>query len=183
MNKELKNKLNSIIDQDINKENQYNSDLTINKIEEKYNKEIPKDYKEFLLEYGVSFIKDNVMYQPIKKNPVTPEDGFDSIGYFFGLTGDSYDIKEAIKAYQDIIENSFLPIADADGGDLICLGIKEDIRGKVYYWYHEDEIENNFYLIANSFKEFIFSFKTHERENKLDLDEIEISLDEDLLND
>lgn len=80
-----------------------------------YGVDLPLDYKEFLLEYGGCFIKENRMYQPIEVTPVTPEDGFDSIGYFYGITNDAYDIESTIQTYKGILGSTVMPIADADG--------------------------------------------------------------------
>ncbi|WP_080873400.1 SMI1/KNR4 family protein [Oceanobacillus timonensis] len=187
MNEIIKSKLNEIIDMDMSTIRRDNYNASTNEIERIYNINIPLDYKEFLLEYGGSFIKDGIMYQPIESTPVTPEDGFDSINYFYGITNDNYDIELAIQTYIEVLGTDIMPIADAGGGDLICIGLKEEYRGKVYYWYHEREktIEGreHFYLIANSFKEFILKFMSHEREYNINLDDIDISLDDDLLKD
>nr|WP_243881218.1 SMI1/KNR4 family protein [Rummeliibacillus suwonensis] len=165
-----------------------NYEDSVNKIERIYNVNIPLDYKEFLLEYGGSFIKDDIMYHPIERTPVTPKDGFDSIHCFYGITNNNYDIEIAVQTYHEILGTDIMPIADAGGGDLICLGLKKDYRDKVYYWYHEEEMEKedgreHFYLIANSFKEFILKFKNHAIKNDIKLDDIDIFLDEDLLKD
>jgi hypothetical protein len=188
MDKKIKNALNEIIDTEIvsiKKENAYKS---IDTIEQIYGVNLPLEYKEFLLEYGGCFIQDDKMYQPIEITPVTPEDGFESVGGFYGLTNDSYNIEVVIRKSMEFLGNDVMPIADADGGDLICLGLKDNFKGKVYYWYHEgettDEAGNEyFYLIANSFEEFILKFTHHERETNVNLDDIELFLDEDLLKD
>lgn len=74
-----------------------------------------------------------------------------------------------------------LPIADAGGGDFICIGVKGEYKQKVYYWTHEGEgcaLEGNLYLIANTFGGFIQSFEEHSSE--IDLDDIELILDDDI---
>lgn len=142
MEKIIKQVLNEIIDSEMvvsKKEDAYKSIETIKRI---YGVDLPLDYKEFLLEYGGCFIKDNRMYQPIEVTPVTPKDGFDSIGGFYGITSDAYEIESIIQTYKDILGSSVMPIADADGGDLICIGLKNKYRGKIYYWYHEGETIN-----------------------------------------
>lgn len=188
MNKIIKQKLNKMIDLEVvvsKKENAYKS---IETIEGLYGVDLPLEYKEFLLEYGGCFIKENFMYQPIEVTSVTPEDGFDSIGGFYGITNNSYNIELIIQTYKGILGSSVMPIADADGGDLICIGLKDKYRGKIYYWYHENETTDEggkeyYYLIANSFEEFISKFSFHERKKNANLDDIEIFLDEDLLKD
>ena len=188
MEKEIKNVVNEIIDTEMvlfKKENAFKS---IDTIEQIYGVNLPLEYKEFLLEYGGCFIKDDKMYQPIEITPVTPEDGFDSIGGFYGITNDSYDIGIVIKNYMEVLGTDVMPIADADGGDLICLGLKGKYKDNIYYWYHEGETidedgKEYFYLIANSFEEFIYKFTYHEREKNVNFDDIELFSDEDLLKD
>ncbi len=124
MNQKLKSALNKIIDPEIavpQKEDAYKS---IHMIERFYRVDLPSDYKEFLLEYGGSFIKDNIMYKPIEITPVTHKDGFDSIGGLYGLTDDAYNIESVIHTYKDVLGKELMPFADADGGDLLCIGIK-----------------------------------------------------------
>jgi len=187
MNQIIKQKLNEIIDSELVISNKDSSYETIEKIERLYEVDLPLDYKEFLLEYGGCFIKENRMYQPIEVTPVTPEDGFDSIGGFYGITNNAYGIEPIIQTYKDVLGNIVLPIADADGGDLICIGLRGKYRGKIYFWYHEGEISNDeneyYYLIANSFEEFISKFSFHERNTNVNLDDIDLFLDDDLLKD
>lgn len=94
------------------KEDAYKSIETIERL---YGVDLPLDYKRFLLEYGRCFIKDNRMYQPMEVTPVTSKDGFDSIGGFYGMTNDAYDIEPIIQTYKGILGNIVMPIADADG--------------------------------------------------------------------
>ena len=187
MNKIIKQTLIEIVDPEIVVSQKDDAYKSIETIERLYGVNLPLDYKEFLLEYGGCFIKDNRMYQPIEVTPVTNEDGFDSIGSFYGITNDAYDIKSIIETYKDILGSIVMPIADANGGDLICIGLKDKYRGKIYYWYHENEMtdedgKEHYYLIANSFEEFILKFSLHERKN-VNLDDIELFLDGDLLKD
>uniref|UniRef100_UPI00300B0FA1 SMI1/KNR4 family protein n=1 Tax=Solibacillus ferritrahens TaxID=3098620 RepID=UPI00300B0FA1 len=111
-----------------------------------------------------------------------------SIGGFYGITNNAYNIESIIQTYKGILGSIVMPIADADGGDLICIGLKDKYRGKIYYWYHEGEMTDEdgkeyYYLIANSFEEFILKFSLHERKKNVNLDDIELFLDENLLKD
>ncbi|WP_336047128.1 SMI1/KNR4 family protein, partial [Solibacillus ferritrahens] len=76
-----------------------------------YGVDLPLDYKEFLLVYGGCFIKDNRMYQPIEVTPVASEDGFDSIGGFYGITNNAYNIESIIQTYKGILGSIVMPIA------------------------------------------------------------------------
>ncbi|PAE23434.1 SMI1/KNR4 family protein [Bacillus sp. 7894-2] len=187
MNQKLKSALTKIIDTEIVVSQKKDAYKSIHMIENVYGVDLPSDYKEFLLEYGGSFIKDNIMYKPIEITPVTHKDGFDSIGGFYGITDDNYNIESVIKTYKDVLGKVLMPIADAGGGDLLCIGIKGQYKGKIYYWHHEGEASKDgkeyVYLIANSFEEFILKFTPHQREQNVNLDDIELFLDEDLLKD
>lgn len=155
------NKINTILDKDI-----ITNSLTkpkIISIEKKYRLFFPEDYKIFLLKYGGNYIADDYLYKPIEKSPVTANDGYDMMNYFLGD-----DIEENIKDYYEIFKDNVFPIAKAPGGDLVCLGSKGKYTGKVYSWWHENEIDDDpdniratLYLIANNFRDFIFSFEYH----------------------
>lgn len=174
------NKIRDIMDVEVLGENKFHSLEEICEFEKKYDISLSDDYKQFVLQYGSGYIKDGYCYKPIEKSPLTPEDGYDSTDYFYGS-----DIIENIEEYQDELEGMLLPIADANGGDYICIGIKGKYKEKVYYWFHEgsDEMEESLFLIAETFTDFISSFEKHEEQMDISLDDIEIFLDEDLLND
>lgn len=161
LDKNLTNKLNIILGKRFKK-----NLLTLEKlktIEKTYNIIFPKEYKDFLLIYGDRFVKDNYLYIPIKKSPVTGLDGYDMADYFIGN-----DIEENIKWKYDIFKNNIFPIAEAPGGNLICMGSNNEYVGKIYFWWHENErdddpdnIRATLFLIANSFRDFILSFEYH----------------------
>ena len=155
------NKINVILG-----ENRVINSLTDQKIidiEKKYNLFFPEDYKNFLLKYGGNYIKDDYLYKPIEKSPITEDDGYDMMDYFLGD-----DIEENIKDYYEIFKDNVFPIAAVLSGDLVCMGSKGEYAGKIYSWWHENEIDDDpdniratLYLIANNFRDFIFSFKYH----------------------
>ena len=49
----------------------------------------------------------------------------------------------------------FVPIAHDPGGNLICISCSETENGFVYFWDHENEGNNNVYLISKGFNDFI----------------------------
>jgi len=55
-----------------------------------------------------------------------------------------------------------VPVADAEGGNLVCLSLHGEDTGSVYFWDHENEVEDgvepddrNITQIAASFEEFL----------------------------
>jgi len=77
--------------------------------------------------------------------------------------------------------STIIPIADDGGGNQICIGIKGGEQGKIYYWDHNNEWDEedylldhgrpmppevkfqNVHLIASSFVDFISRLETLEK--------------------
>lgn len=175
----IKDKLHKILDKNIIIDNKTLSKDEIETIEKKYNILFPSEYKEFLTIYNEVYVKENYMFPMIEKSTITPKDGFESMDYFY-----SGNLEKSIQDFIDEYGNNVIPIGEAGGDDYICIGIEGELNGKIFYVYHEEEVRNNkYFLIANSFIDFILSFEEHEIECNIDLDEIEIELDSDLWND
>lgn len=120
---------------------------------------LPKEYKEFLLHANGGA-------------PVP--DGFDVPGWrhvnscvarFYGIHNGEYsNLEKECEQFTDRLPPGIIPIADDQGGNLICLGIQGKRRGKIYFWDHEDEFDDhgegrqdygNVYLLADSLDEFL----------------------------
>ena len=163
LDKELINKLDVILEKD-----NYNySVLTkeeIKKIEEKYKIQLPQDYVNFILTYQDKTIKDDYAFFPLERAPITGKDGNNMISYFF-----KGELEKEIKDMYEIFRDNVIPIAGVLNGDLICIGVKGEYKEKIYYWWHENEIDDDpdniratLFLIANSFRDFILSFEYYE---------------------
>jgi cell wall assembly regulator SMI1 len=141
----------------------YNHPITeddIKVFERENNIILPNDYKKFLIEYNGG--------EPLSSLfKLNRELGTIVINNLYGLnTKEKYDdIIKAMQTYSNRISNQFIPIGDDPGGDQIVLGISGDFKGKVYFWDHNTELENdvftenelpeNMYFLADSFDEFI----------------------------
>lgn len=136
----MENKLVEILDETVSSKKKPILIEEIKKVEMKYGFFFQNDYKEFLCKYGGSFIKDDYLFRPIELAPMTPEDGYDSMSYFYGDDIDDIDIK--IADCLDVFGRNVVPIADAHGGDLICLGVQGRFSGQVFNWHHENEIDD-----------------------------------------
>lgn len=176
MNKKIRQKLDEILDMEVIIDNRKLSVKDIANFEDKHGFKLSEEYKDFLMNFKETYIKDYYKFPMIEVSNLTPEDGFENIDYLY--VGNF--IKNAEGFMKDWGEK-MLPIGET-AGDLICIGVQGNIAGKIYFIYHEDENEDKTaYLVANSFNEFILSFEKHER-NSIDLDEIEIELNDDLWN-
>lgn len=120
---------------------------------------LPIEYKRFLLQF----------------NGGAPEpDSFDVPGWahkatgmqrFLGISpGDIDDLDRVRNVYSERVPSDLLPIATDSFGNVIAIGIKAKRRGKIYFWDHEDELDenglhrqdySNVFLLANSLDEFL----------------------------
>ena len=70
-------------------------------------------------------------------------------GCFYG-EGESYQtgysLSNAIKKMENRIPTNFLPIAENNYGDRICLCVKGEKIGQIFYWYHENEWDEEDYF-------------------------------------
>lgn len=139
----------------------------IAQLETRWKIKLPDEYKKFLLTSNGG-----------RPNP----DVFDVPGWahqgsvlkiFYGIHAGSKAsrLDRAIEVYTDRIPADLIPIAADSFGNAICLGWKGKRRGKVYFWDHEDELDEhgrfrqdygNVYLIAKSLMEFLNSLRESE---------------------
>ena len=139
----------------------------LKKWETQWGIDLPEPYRVFLEADGhtLFFFKD-VHYTPVEKSPWTKRNGTAGFNLFYGLENDSYDLETIRERYRDSIPDDLLPIADAPGGNQICIGVKKGKKSyaKVYFWDHEarGQHEDDLYLIADSFDAFISSFALDE---------------------
>lgn len=119
---------------------------------------LPDDYRAFLVKHngGVptpavfAFLQDGVQYHG-------------EVRLFFSATGTGPDsIRGILTIYKQRVPAGFLPIAADSCGNLVCLVLEGEQAGKVYFWDHEfecdeDEVADfrNVSLVANSFEAFL----------------------------
>jgi len=128
---------------------------------------LPDYYKAFLIRYNGGRPREEVF--PIvgfKNNPTG------LIHTFFGINV-KLECDELLWNYLIMIgriPRHFLPIADDNSGDLICLSLSGDDKGCVFFWDWYDERPGpdpgyeNVYKIADSFEEFLESLHEYTEE-------------------
>lgn len=171
----------------------------IKKFEEKLSLNLPIEYRVFLLSFENVFFEDEVIFKPLQASPWASHDGLETLDELFGLS----NLQKNMEVYYNRVPNNLIPIGESPGGNLICLGVEGGVKGKVYFWDHENELEarviigdalvtdnindywENLYLISESFLDFISELalleNTEQRNNKSNA--VEVWLDDDLLND
>ncbi|MGE8078325.1 SMI1/KNR4 family protein [Peribacillus loiseleuriae] len=156
---QLKKKLEEIIDFDIKEEEITWDEDSIKILEESYKLKLPLDYVFYLQHYGNDYIREDYRFIPTTELPQKINQSQFEIDSIYGLNNDENNLEEKIKFYKDILPDDLLPIADLPGGDLVCMGKKNDNQNKIYIWFHEMDGEN-VYLVVESFGEFVKYFKS-----------------------
>ncbi|WP_232379382.1 SMI1/KNR4 family protein [Polyangium fumosum] len=134
---------------------------------------LPIEYKQFLLSSNGGWPTPNVFEVPGWHGQGSVLDAF--YGIHDGRKTERLD--RALEVYDERIPPDLIPIADDAGGNVVCIGWKGKRRGKIYFWDHEDELDENglfvtdyrnVYLVAKSLQEFLDSLMTHEEADKRD---------------
>jgi cell wall assembly regulator SMI1 len=144
------------------------TEKNIAKIEKKYNVSFPQEYKDFLLKYNGGECEPNgFVFNENSEDSDSEVRSFFAIG---GIDGD-YDLEENINIYtieEKRLPNLYIPIAEDDLGNLVCISCNETDYGFIYFWDHENENESedsvhncmdNMFLLSKSFKTFANSLK------------------------
>ncbi|CAN7745532.1 SMI1/KNR4 family protein [Paenibacillus sp. LjRoot56] len=171
MQSSFENVKQKLLEVGITSEGGIHSDNLVVSFEQKYGFRLPQDYKKFLLTYGEMNYNHQISYSLITNIPKHNERG--RMGYFYNLQNGNNDLISNIESYLGRMPESMIPFADISGGDQLCIGVTENVSGKIYFWDHdqehfdpsEEELWNNVYLVANTFSEFILSFQIVEDEN------------------
>lgn len=140
-----------------------NNSIDIKKIEEFKNVigiELPLEYKEFLLKYNGGEPDAYIFNKNLDLGKII-------VNTLYGIeaNNDFDDLGKSIKIYKNRIHPSFIPIGDDPGGNQFLLGVQGNFKGKIYFWDHnteldndnfiENELPNNMYLLADSFNGFL----------------------------
>jgi len=133
-------------------------------IEEFWRFGLPKDYREYLLEFN------RKMPEKLKFDFKDKSDG-STLHSLYGFEKGGYNILLASKDMGSRYIDTMLPIGNDVYGNRILLTVKGKDRNKVFFWDHEMESEDdeepsydNLTLIADSFTEFMESLYDDEEE-------------------
>ena len=136
---------------------------------------LPEIYRWFLVNYGSSAFAQDVAFAA-KDPSLMSENNAESIDFFLGLVG-----KFDIRSHSMVMDGypGLLPIAEAAGGNFVCIDISSSKSGRVLFLNHE--ADRPVTLIADSFRDFLLSAYEEERAyTDEDIDGIELELDDDL---
>jgi hypothetical protein len=115
---------------------------------------LPNDYKEFMLcqNGGVPKICDFDL-----------PSGLDSsvVNYFYPFGDMRGNIRKKNYIFDGELPSGFITIGCDSGGNQILIGVTGQKKGRVYFWYHDvnPEEENPMHFLANTFTEFLEMLK------------------------
>ena len=123
---------------------------------------LPKQYRDFLLKYNVTKPEPNgfCIAHVNEINNSTESDNV--LAYFLGFAceeRESRRLQWAVDIYRGRIPDEYLPIGFDYFGNVVCLGLVGDKRGKVYFWDHEYEGDTDLTCLADDFDSFLMSFR------------------------
>lgn len=132
----------------ISKFNTKEDKIDVSKLEERINRKLPESYAKFLIKYNGGDTPNTNWNGKCKSD----------VRFFYGIgvEENGNDILESLKyeIVQNLLEKSFLPIAENCSGDFFCINLED---AKIYFSYHD---KNRITLIAESFGEFISKIKS-----------------------
>ncbi len=128
---------------------------------------LPPEYKAFLLNSNGGWPTPNVIEVPGWHGQGS------ELGSFYGIHDgpETKRLDRACKVYDERIPADLIPIAYDANGNAICIGCKGEREGKIYFWDHEDELDEDgclryddcdVFLVANSLQELLDSVMTLE---------------------
>ncbi len=138
----------------ISKSNVGTSLSEIKNLERQLGRQLPSDYENFLLSTNGGVPEPN-------RFEVPQFDTGSGVTWFFGLLGEPKyrDLAYEQKVLGQRLPNGMIAVADAAGGNRICLSIRNRDFGCVYFWDHELEselnVESPLAQLATTFDEFL----------------------------
>lgn len=149
----------------------------IDALEKVLHASLPMFYRRFLETYGATAFGKYVDFSPAQGLPENvSSSGKGHFGFFYGALSQQYDdsfsLEWNIAVYRERMPESIIPIGGDGSGDQICLGISGAQAGKIFYWDHNNEWDEedylddgepvppdlkfqNVHLVANSFDDFL----------------------------
>jgi hypothetical protein len=146
----------SCADDRIQRENSFRN------IETVFNSRLPQSYKDFYTKVGSFSFLELVCAKCLDVNPFMLEGNKISVGDFYCIIGkDASSIDEVLLTFKEQLPSGLLPICDGELGDTICISLRKADYEYVYYLHHESSPDNDLYLIAKSFEDFIMNLELY----------------------
>jgi len=148
------------------------SEIILKDVNDYFDTEVPNDYKQFISDISAFTFNESVAFNTDVEIPVA-SDGEIPVDNFYDFSEGDTSILSAIKRLSGNLPKSILPICEGAPGDIIGINMLREKYGKIYYWHHEGYEDDNLYLIAESFNDFIANL-SQERESQLPSSDVKI---------
>lgn len=129
--------------------------------------ELPKSYIEFSLKYGFGYFNNDIVCTSINNIPIAYKNKTFPVGFIYGWGTEDDSLQDIRDTLIDQIPKQYFVFAEATSGDYLMINT---INNKIYYYYHEGEIDNSIFLVANSFEDFINNLQVNPTTNSEDND-------------
>ncbi len=124
---------------------------------------LPDDYRQFLIACNGGYVGGSLWFNGPTPEGKAADAGIHHVGGFREEW--HFSLPEHRETYDGRIPSDLLWIMDDPFGNAICIGLIEPYRGRMYFWDHENEPDEdwnglvesagNLQLLANSFTEFV----------------------------
>ena len=121
------------------------SDAEIVRFEQTLGERLPADYRDFLFRCNGGYTGGSLWH-------CERDVGVHHIGGF--REESHFSLLEHLEAIREFLPSDIIPRTDDPFGNAICLGIRGEKKGKIYFWDHESA-EGEPDLVSDSFAEFV----------------------------
>ena len=115
---------------------------------------LPADYRRFLLAHNGGRLVPCEIVLPGEAEP------FASLAAAFGLHHGADSLDRVFDNVKDYIPAEVIAFAEDEGGNLLCIGIRGEHGGRVYFWDHEGAGWEDLMPLAGSFDAFVAALGT-----------------------
>ena len=142
----------------IKKDNNFSVEeyLIVNKLN------LPEEYIKFTKKYGFNQFNNDVVFESVNQIPSAYEDGTCPVSFFYGWGKGAESLLEIRETYLELIQPEYFVFAEGNPGDQLLINT---INHKIYYWAHEESVNNCLFLVSDSFEKFIMSLKLNDNKN------------------
>lgn len=108
----------------------------LSEFEDEFNVKLPEQYREFMIKYNGGYV------DPCIFNLDVIDDATVLKKLYPLKSEEEVDLYYVNDLHDGFISDRFITIGNDPGGSGICLGVKGDVRGKVYFFDRESDYED-----------------------------------------
>ena len=138
-------------------------------LEARFNSPLPQSYKDFYIDAGAFSFLELVCVKCIDVNRFMLPGNKVSVGVFYCIVGnDDSSVDKVLSTYEEQLHVGLLPICEGELGDIICISLREADYGHIFYFHHESPPDNDLFLIATNFEDFIMNLEVYKNPSGTD---------------